>query len=48
MYKYNIQNMCDGHEYLQIILLNKSNNNNTINNIKLRHVFLSQHVMKNL
>jgi hypothetical protein len=48
MYKYDIQNMCDGSEYLQNILLKKSKNNNTINNIKLQRVFLSQHVMKNL
>ncbi len=38
--------MYDGNEYFQNILLRKSNTNNTNN--KSHHIFLSQHVVKNL
>ncbi len=43
MYKYDRRNMYDGTEYLQNILLETKNIN-----IKSWHVFLSQHVVKNL
>jgi hypothetical protein len=46
MHKYDIQNMYDGSEYLQNILLKKIKKINI--NIKSWHVFLSQHAMKNL
>ncbi len=43
MYKYDVQNMYDGSEYLQNILLKKF-----IYIIKSQHVFLPWHAMKNL
>ncbi len=42
MYKYDKQNMCDGSEYIQNILLNKSNNINI--SIILNHSMYFCHV----
>jgi uroporphyrinogen-III synthase len=41
MYKYDIQNIYDGSEYFQSVLLKTFENNNII-------VFLSRHAVKNL
>jgi hypothetical protein len=48
MYKYDIQNMYYGSEISSKYFVKQIQNNNNIINIKPRHVFLSQHVVKNL